>query len=202
MPLPKLARRPARSRPRLHVVPGEAREPVFRADPVPLRRIMGAPETPGRWYRTALRVAPWGGWLLAVVVIAGGGLLLGRQLFGDRVGGDVWLGRPPAAAVTQPPGVSTTSPTNDAPAATDAAGTREPGRAGDGGTHDLTGVQDGGGHGDRDGSATTDPEISGSDSSGHGSDSSGAGSDSGSGSDSGAGSDSGSGSSDSGSGSD
>ena len=95
MPLPKVARRPAGTHPRLHVVGGEERETVFRAEPMPLRRIMGAPDAPGRWRRAALRAAPWGAWLLAVLVIAGGGLLLGRQLFADRVGGDVWLGRRP-----------------------------------------------------------------------------------------------------------
>ncbi len=70
---------------------------------VPLRQIVGAAPVVGPWARSWALGIRVGGWLLSTAVVAGGLLMLGGLLSGDRGGGDVWLGRPAGVAVSAVP---------------------------------------------------------------------------------------------------
>ncbi len=48
------------------------------------------------------------GWVLAALIVVGGGLLLWHLLFGGRTSDDVWLGQP--AAITQLTGTAERGP--------------------------------------------------------------------------------------------
>lgn len=65
-------------------------------DAVPLRRVIGPSPTSGRWGKLAVSAIAGMGWVVAGAMVFGGGYLLWHLLFGDSVGGDVWLGQPPA----------------------------------------------------------------------------------------------------------
>lgn len=67
---------------------------------VPIRRVIGPPPQPGRWATIGINLAASAGWVFAGAMVFGGGLMLWHLLFGDSVGGDVWLGQP-AAWVTE-----------------------------------------------------------------------------------------------------
>ena len=63
---------------------------------VPLRRVIGPSPASGRWGKLALGAIAGMGWVVAGAMVFGGGYLLWHLLFGDSVGGDVWLGEPAA----------------------------------------------------------------------------------------------------------
>lgn len=74
----------------------EAPEASAGATAVPLRRVIGPSPTSGRWGKLALSAIAGMGWVVAGALVFGGGYMLWHLLFGDSVGGDVWLGKPPA----------------------------------------------------------------------------------------------------------
>jgi hypothetical protein len=74
----------------------EAVEASPDAAAVPLRRVIGPSPATGRWSKLALSAIAGVGWVVAGALVFGGGYMLWHLLFGDSVGGDVWLGQPPA----------------------------------------------------------------------------------------------------------
>jgi hypothetical protein len=72
--------------------------PGGRVGAVPLRHIVGARASDGRWQVRARRTARVGSWLVAAATVGAGLLALWVLLFTTVSGGDVWLGRPLAPA--------------------------------------------------------------------------------------------------------
>jgi hypothetical protein len=66
------------------------------ATAVPLRRVIGPSPANRGWRKLAMSAIAGMGWVVAGAMVFGGGYLLWHLLFGDSVGGDVWLGEPPA----------------------------------------------------------------------------------------------------------
>src|SRR5262245_26094597 len=88
---------------------GERHEPLGHGVAVPIRTILGGSGTP--WSRRLHQGARWGVWVLALFAVGAGGAGLWHLLYGDRVSGEVWLGRPPAALATTTTSTSSTTST-------------------------------------------------------------------------------------------
>jgi hypothetical protein len=86
-------------------------------DAVPIRTILGS-TAPGRVSRLIGVGARWGVWVLALVAVGAGGYGVWHLLYGDRVSGEVWLGRPPAALATTTMSTTTSTTTTTAPPTT------------------------------------------------------------------------------------
>jgi hypothetical protein len=89
-------------------------EPGRDGAAVPIRTILGAPAAPRRASRLVAVGARWGLWVLALFAVGVGGFGVWHLLYGDRVSGEVWIGRPPAplATTTTSTTTSTTSTTS------------------------------------------------------------------------------------------
>jgi hypothetical protein len=101
-------------------------DPVASAVPgtrVPLRHIVGARASSGRWLARGRRTMRVGGWLAGTATVGVGLFTLWVLLFSTISGGDVWLGRPldkPASRNEQvqnavDPPASSVAPTSAAP---------------------------------------------------------------------------------------
>jgi hypothetical protein len=131
--------------PRTAGTPPEARvttinlsgDAVASAEPgtrVPLRHIVGARASTGRWLARGRRTMRVGGWLAGTATVGVGLFTLWVLLFSTISGGDVWLGRPlekPASRDQQvqnavDPPVSSVAPTSAAPPSTTPAGSGAP----------------------------------------------------------------------------
>jgi hypothetical protein len=90
---------------------GGADRPVRDGSAVPIRTILGAPARPGRMTRTVRIGARWGVWVLALGGTVVGGYGVWHLLYGDRVEGEVSLGRQPAPFATTSTSTTTTTTT-------------------------------------------------------------------------------------------
>jgi hypothetical protein len=90
---------------------------------VPIRTVLGAPVRPGRTSRMVRVGASWGIWVLALGGVGVGACGVWHLLYGDRVEGQVWLGRPPAPLATTTTSTTTTTTTTTPPPTTTVATT-------------------------------------------------------------------------------
>jgi hypothetical protein len=127
---PRTAGTPSEARVTTINLSGDAVASAVPGTRVPLRHIVGARASTGRWLVRGRRTMRVGGWLAGTATVGVGLFTLWVLLFSTISGGDVWLGRPldkPASRNEQvqnavDPPAGSAAPTSAAPLSTAPAG--------------------------------------------------------------------------------